>query len=228
MIENKIRFVVATRENKENFFNKTATGKSLKLYKYPFVEHMIFFENKKGLPTIYNEAIEKSKLDPAILVFIHDDVHIVDFFWDDNLINGLNNFDIIGLAGTKKRIPKQPSWCFEDTRYILKLENLSGIVAHGKGFPPDNINCYGSPWKEVKLLDGVFLAGSSKKLNTVGLMFDEQFDFHFYDLDFCRSAENLGLRMGTWPISIIHESIGEFNYSEWNNGYQKYLKKWEE
>ena len=53
---------------------------------------------------------------------------------------------------------------------------------------------------ECKLLDGVFLAAHSAVLLQQRLLFDEIFDFHFYDLDLCRQAERQGVRMGTAPI----------------------------
>jgi GT2 family glycosyltransferase len=70
------------------------------------------------------------------------------------------------------------------------------------------------------------LACRSKTLLDNGLHFDERFNFHLYDLDFCRQAEQKGLRMGTWPISVIHESGGSFGSPSWKDGYQEYLGKW--
>jgi GT2 family glycosyltransferase len=81
--------------------------------------------------------------------------------------------------------------------------------------------------QEVKLLDGVMLACRSEDLFNHDLRFDEQFDFHFYDLDFCRQAELRGLRMGTWRISVVHEGVGDMRTASWKNGYRKYLDKWE-
>ncbi len=57
------------------------------------------------------------------------------------------------------------------------------------------------------MLDGLFLAVSMQTLiSAKDLRFDEQFDFHFYDLDFCRSAGKKEVSMGTWPISVTHAS----------------------
>jgi hypothetical protein len=56
--------------------------------------------------------------------------------------------------------------------------------------------------------------------------FDERFTFHFYDMDFCREVERKGLRMGTWPISVVHESGGAFGSQGWQDGYAKYLAKY--
>jgi len=223
----KIRFVIATRCSREDFFTKTATGRSLNLYKFPFLEIELYDSNIEGLPAVYNRSIENSKNNCAILVFAHDDIHLTDFFWADQLINGLNRFDIVGVAGNKSRAPNQPSWAFIDSNFTWdKPENLSGIVGDGIGFPPKNLSVFGNPCQEVKLLDGVFIACHSEFLNKKNLRFDTQFDFDFYDLDFCREAERLGARMGTWSISLIHESLGTFGSPSWIIAKQKYFAKW--
>ena len=60
------------------------------------------------------------------------------------------------------------------------------------------------------------------------MRFDERFPFHFYDLDFCRSARANGLRLGTWPITLTHQSGGRFGIPEWRKAYADYLNKWHE
>jgi hypothetical protein len=104
---------------------------------------------------------------------------------------------------------------------------LSGFIAHGKNWPADYISAYESPGYEVKLLDGVMLAAQSQTLLDRQVFFDERFDFHFYDLDFCRTAEARGLTMGTWGISTMHESDGAFGTPAWRQGYARYLDKWQ-
>ncbi|CAN1573493.1 Glycosyltransferase like family [Burkholderiaceae bacterium] len=223
----KIRFVVATRVNRVNFFTQTATGKSLSLYNFPFVELDLYELNKEGLPAVYNRSIEKAKNDPAILVFIHDDVHLCDFYWTDQMLNGLNQFDIIGVAGNKRRLPNQPSWAFIDHAGTWDAsENLSGVVGHGNGYPPQVLDVFGPPAQQVKILDGVIYVCHSELLKQKKMMFDERFDFHFYDLDFCRQAEEKGVRMGTWTISLIHESKGNFKTAAWETARSRYLEKW--
>jgi hypothetical protein len=70
------------------------------------------------------------------------------------------------------------------------------------------------------------LAAHSTTLTAKNILFDDAFDFHFYDLDICRTAEQRGLRMGTWGISIMHESNGAFDTPSWRQGYERYLAKW--
>jgi GT2 family glycosyltransferase len=216
------RFVCATRESAANFPARTALGRSLAPYlRSPSVELKLFAENRAGLPRLYNQAIREAAARPAILIFIHDDVHLVDFFWGMHIVTGLRSFDMIGLAGNKRRVPRQPSWYYVDERFTRDApENLSGIVAHGAGFPPGNLSYYGPPGQQVKLLDGLFLAVRSETLLANKIEFDERFDFHFYDMDFCRQAELRNLRLGTWTISVIHESGGNF-------ASERYLEKWQ-
>ena len=59
-------------------------------------------------------------------------------------------------------------------------------------------------------------------------MFDERFEFYYYDPDFCRQAELKGVSCGDWDISLIRESHGSFSSESWSSEYQKYLSKWED
>lgn len=225
----KFKFVVATRETQENFFKNTATGKSLALYSFLNIDVQLFPENKQGLPKVYNTVIEECKNDPCILIFAHDDLHIIDYYWLDKISTALDVFEVIGLAGNISRQPFQPSWLFTNNQFnIDKPENLSGVVGHGKGFPPDGISVYGVPYQEVKLLDGLLIACKSDTLIKNNIRFDEIFNFHFYDLDLCRQLEQHKIKMGTFDMSIIHESPGNFNNQHWQSAMKTYFKKWGE
>jgi Glycosyltransferase like family len=223
----KTRIVCATRKSLPDFINQTALGRSLSVYNFPFLEIRVYEENTLGLPIVYNHALQEAINDPAILVFIHDDVCICDFHWINHILEALLVFELVGLAGNKRRVPRQPSWAFVDEKFTWDApENLSGLVGHGNEFPPQWINVYGASRQEVKLLDGLMLACHSQTLLEKNIWFDEQFDFHFYDLDLCRQAENNNLKMGTWDISVIHESGGDFYSEGWQLSYAKYLSKW--
>jgi hypothetical protein len=224
----RFRFVCATREREEDFGSRTALGRSLALYRFPFVELRLFPANSAGLPKLYNTAIEEAAGDPAILIFVHDDVFLCDFFWPHHVLAGLRAFDVVGLAGNRRRLPAQPSWFFTDMEFHRdQPQNYSGVVAHGTSFPPENLSVYGPPCQQVKLLDGLMLIANSETLSSRQIRFDERFDFHFYDMDFCRQAELAKLRMGTWTLSVIHQSGGAFGTPGWRAGYAKYLEKWQ-
>lgn len=223
----KIRLVVATRVNADEFFTSTLTGRSLRANHPDFVELKLFANNQTGLPKLYNQIIRESQDDPATLVFAHDDLLLLDYYWCKRLIEGLEHFSVVGLAGNISRAPRQPTWWFVDEQFNWdKRENLSGVIGHGDQFPPENISFYGAPRQQVKLMDGVLMAVQSQTLIDHELYFDEQFDFHFYDLDFCRQAEMKNVDLGTWDISFTHGSKGNCGTESWRQGYQKYLQKW--
>jgi hypothetical protein len=223
----KIKIVIASRLSEFDFYNSSATGRSVALNKPSFVDVCLFPNNTKGLPEVYNQVIRESINDPAILVFAHDDLHILDYFWFLKIIEGLTCFDILGLAGNLRRVPRQPAWYFIDTKFTADTpDNLSGVVAHGKIFPPKGVSYFGKPRQKVMLLDGLLLASHSQKLNNNNLFFDEQFQFHFYDLDFCRQAELKNISCGTWDLSLMHESGGGFATESWWSSYNQYINKW--
>jgi tetratricopeptide (TPR) repeat protein len=228
----KIRFVSATRLSNEQFFANSALGRSLPVYRtFPKrqpIELRLFANNLQGLPAIYNTAIEESKADPAILVFIHDDVFLSDYYWAEHLLEALSHFDVVGLAGNRRRVPRQASWMYLDDQFTRdNYDNLSGVLGHGDPFPNlKQLSVYGEPGQEVKLLDGVMLAVRSATLIDKDLRFDARFKFHFYDMDFCRQAEIKHIRMGTWAISLVHASAGALGVDSWRDGYRDYLDKY--
>lgn len=225
-----IRLVCATRKPRERFFEDTALGRSLAVQRFVQAPELQLFDNNTtGLSTLYNTAIDQAAAQSAILVFIHDDVSLTDHFWTERIREALARFDVVGLAGNKRRSPRQPSWAFPtpDMKWDAP-EYLSGSVGHGKGFPCDQVTYFGPSGVECKLLDGLLLAADSERLLEAGVRFDSRFDFNFYDLDFCRQAEARGLTMGTWPISVVHESGGNYSSAAWRTAYEAYLRKYGE
>lgn len=223
----QFRIICATRASAEEFRTKSALGRSLEQYPFPFMDVALCPNNRHGLPQVYNGAIRRFAAEPAVLVFVHDDVHLLDFFWPDRILQGLERFGVVGVAGNVRRVPNQPSWVHVDERFTPDhARYLSGAVAHGAGWPPEQVHYFGTVGREVKLLDGVLLAVRSETLQRHALRFDENFDFHFYDLDFCRQAERAGVTLGTVPMPIVHQSTGNYRDESWRKSYAKYLSKW--
>jgi len=224
--EMPIVVAVATRQSQENFDKLSATGRSLSNMTFPDVSIRLFPENSTGLSTLYNRVIEEYMNQDVILVFAHDDLYFLDLFWPKRLREGLSQFDLTGIVGNRKRHPMQPSWAFLDVSGTWDVkENLSGSVAHGHAFPPESFAEFG-PTGQVSLLDGLLMAATSQTLKNTGLRFDERFDFHFYDMDMCRSAEQRDLKIGTIPLSLMHESKGGYSNPSWLQAYQAYIEKW--
>jgi hypothetical protein len=222
----KIVVVVASRYSEEDFYTKSATGKSLRFFNFPQIEVCLYADNKAGLSFLYNQAIERYLKQDCILVFAHDDLHFIDFFWPQHLYQGLESYDIVGIVGNRSRAAFQPNWAFKDINGTWdSSENLSGSISHGYSFPPHQFTVFG-PNGPVRVLDGLLIAASTELFNSYELRFDEIFKFHFYDMDFCRSAETLKLDIGTIPLSLIHESTGNFANEAWLESYKEYLLKW--
>lgn len=224
----EVIIVSATRFSEEDFWSKSALGLSLPrhLKQSHNLTVNITFDNTHGLSEVFNQAIEQAG-DDVILVFVHDDVWLDEASLVDTLVAGLARFDVIGVAGNKRRLPDQPAWAFVDTAMNWdEPEYLSGTVSHGPhAFGEDSF--YGDAPAACELLDGVLIATSKSALNVAHVRFDPQFDFHFYDMDFCRSAREAGLSIGTWPIKITHQSKGAFGTPHWAQKCQLYFNKWE-
>jgi hypothetical protein len=196
-----------------------------------FIRACVCAKNKLGLPEIYNRAIdvyaEGLELDPEkILVFIHHDVQVDDINLPAKLMQ--SKFDIIGLAGAVRLYRQSPIlWHhIPASANDTPKQNWSGAVAH-RG---QNGDVWQTPFgifgKSCEVIDGLFIAVKLKRLIETGVRFDEQFDFHFYDLDFCLSARKAGLSIGTEPIWVIHEGLGEWDVPSWHENEERFVKKW--
>jgi GT2 family glycosyltransferase len=143
----------------------------------------------------------------------------------------MHEFAVVGVAGNSRRLPGQLGWVFlgvTATEFVSDdFDYLRGGIAHGPE-PCGYVNRFGPTYAECELLDGVFMAARRDTLLEHGLFFDPRFKFHFYDLDFCRTARAKDLRVGVWPISLTHQSHGSFGSPSWTEAYHAYLEKWKD
>jgi GT2 family glycosyltransferase len=228
--------VSATRQDKTQFERSAYLARSL----VRFPESLrpgeaITYSNNgvenpvRGLPEVYNEAIETCDRNDTLL-FVHDDVYLNDWFTWAHVDEALGSWDVAGLAGSINPDLTHPSWglAFDaDLRATGWQPGLqrSGTVNHfDYGHPTPSY--YGPAPAECILLDGLFLAARAATLRDSGVRFDGRFAFHMYDLDFCRSARQAGLRLGTWPIAVTHNSGGGFETEEFRTAARRYLQKW--
>ena len=221
----RLWFVSATRLTEPAFRTESLLGRSLARIEAstPCVIAGAY-ENARPLADVYNRAIDLSAPDDR-LVFVHDDVWLDDWNIGPRIAEALAAYDVVGVAGNRQRAPRQAQWLFDRDR-PKAAQPLSGVVAHGEP-ASSSLTVFGPSPAEVKLLDGVFLAARAGALKERGVRFDPRFAFHFYDLDFCRSCERAGLRMGTWPIAITHQSPGGgYGSPSWSAAYAEYVKKW--
>lgn len=205
--------------------------------------------NSEGLSKTYNRYLNGEpgvfsrygpwQTPPAandIVVFLHDDVEMLG----NNVETELNRwadegFAILGLAGASEisEIKSPALW-----HLIAKPGTLSGVsVFHNSYSDHQGRNTYNNPdqpipakfgdLKEVLILDGLFLAVVRELTDPVGWRFDEDYDFHFYDIASSIKACSLGLRLRTVFIPVVHWSIGltDPNDSVFRRNEAKFLAK---
>jgi hypothetical protein len=220
--------VSATRLDVYSFWATAPLGLSLKHLAFESrLTYAVAALNAGGLPGVFNAQINEQNRS-KILLFLHDDVWLDDYFLIDRIMDAVQVFDLVGVAGNVRRVSHQPAWCFINERFEWDdHSNLTGAIGAGQR-PFGTVNYYGPTPQACRLLDGVLLAAPCDVLLEKQVCFDDRFPFHFYDMDFCRTAEARGLRLGTWPIAITHVSGGGFNTPAWKEARDRYFEKWTE
>ena len=218
--------VTATRYSQEEFETQSQLAPSLlAVHRLTPLRLRLFSDNRQPLPFCYNQAIDEAAPDD-VLVFVHDDVALDDWMLGWRLQEALLHFDVVGVAGNRRRQAEQTAWWLLPHSQNWDHAQLSGAVMHGQT-GAGSLTYFGTTPAEVMLLDGVLIAARAGKLQTQGVRFDPRFDFHFYDLDFCRSASQGGLKIGTWPLAITHASDGgDYGSAGWQRNAALYLEKW--
>ena len=162
--------------------------------------------NTDGLSKVYNRYLDKYGSSFDCIIFAHDDLYIDDAFLIDKIRDGFDiGYDIVGVAGGLNPVIKAPTlW-----HIMCSRGDLRGAASH---FTEDKGNVYvtsfGPCKSRVSLLDGLFLAVNTQRAREVGWRFNENYDFHLYDLASCLDANKLKLKMGVLPIHVVHESPG--------------------
>jgi len=211
-----ITAVIATQAKDYKEFENRPIFKSLQkqydlqnLFNRDCFQFVIVKDNKKGLSKLYNEFLYNKKYKNDILLFVHDDVELEDIFLVEKLSN--SPYVVTGLAGTKKiDLNKPPAWHLMSNR-----ADTVGEVAH----TTENkvwTTVFGPTNSRSLLIDGLFIAVDVNKALEKKICFDEDFDFHHYDLAFCLDCNNKKASVGILPIRVVHHGLGDsMNTPEW-------------
>lgn len=184
------------------------------------VDMQRIWNNTTGLSEVYNKFITEKYRD-HIVVFVHDDVYLDDGLVVEKLHEAHSEFDVVGLAGGGQVINfDAPLW-----HIMTDKSTQSGFVSHVFPDGKTNMAVFGDSKKEVTLLDGLFLSVDVSAVLDADVTFDEDFDFHFYDLAFCLRASRAGLKLGTWPIFVRHEGLGEPD-GRWHDLRPKFIERY--
>lgn len=187
------------------------------------------YENTKGLPEVYNEKIEQYKnLDINYLVFCHDDVYIDDLKLVEKIMYAKKQlgYDIVGLAGClNPRLNNPALW-----HIMSEKKDYRGQVAHpaSKDSSQTYMTAFGPTPSRVALIDGLFMAIHLPSILDKGWRFNENYTFHHYDLASCIDANRKGLKIGVYPIHVIHQSPGLLSMEDklWKDSNQKFLQEY--
>lgn len=218
----------ATLTSADLFFKKTLLGQSLNMIMpvSPQLVLKLTHGSSAGLAYPYNEAIASAGENDAI-VFVHDDVFFDDWYFIEHLSTAFDMFDVVGVCGNTARDEGQQTWwsaCVDDPGTIYDSSRRCGRIRHANEHRASILD-FGPSKRAVKLLDGVFIAAKASALRRHGIRFDTRFKYHFYDLDFSRQCDAAGLRMGVWPIAMLHGSSGGYDEA-WHEGRRVYFDKW--
>ncbi|MDR2880424.1 MAG: glycosyltransferase family protein [Azoarcus sp.] len=171
-----------------------------------FPHEIIGIRDAHSLAEGYNRALRRAR--GNIVIFSHDDILIIDPDFARKISRRLQDFDILGFAGTRRIIAE--SWG------DAGLPWSSGVVAHiwNRTFTLSAWNP--EPWPvvdHIQGIDGLCIMTRREVVEEIG--FDEATfnGFHLYDLDFSFSAWRAGKKLGVCcDIPVIHASTG--NYGE--------------
>jgi GT2 family glycosyltransferase len=215
-----MNIVVCSATKKKNP-EDTAIWKSLQ--KIGDIDIDIECENTKGLGKYYNNCIKKHS-DSDSIVFVHDDVDIINSDLSYQLLEGFKKYDVIGVAGcVSPKIIEKNLWHW----MAGDRNNCRGIAGHPVDEKSFFVTSFGATPSRVTVIDGVFMALNTKRILSTGTFFDEEFNFHHYDIDFSLTCNANGIKIGVCPILINHQSPGlkEFD-STWDASNLKFINKW--
>ena len=152
------------------------------------------------------------------------------------LVEKLNDspWDITGLAGSAQfQIQDKNLW-----HVCAPRESFSGSVTHPlamqegnqiKVDPSRRLSTLFGPWPQrCLILDGLFLAVNVEKALEVDFKFDERHKFHHYDISSCLLANEKKLKMGTYPIFVVHHGLGNsYMTPDWEASNEEFKKNWQ-
>ena len=189
-------------------------------------ENTIFLDNSYGKSIFekYNKGVELCK-DSDVIVFMHDDVEIVDENTEKKLemvFSSFPNIGIIGIIGTKVFNAAGGWWMCR-----RGVDTVGHII---QGYPDGRfshmVDKIGFS-KEMVSVDGCFFAVRASAFTSGKIKFDEDFTgYHHYDCDICFQALEKGYDIAVADIAVKHASEGPLT-NGWNLNRDLLIEKWE-
>ncbi len=213
---------------------KHSDEKQTELYKsvIEFEKLDVFFkkENADGLSASYNNFLNSKEADEYdAVIFCHDDLYIDDLKLEQKLMKAFDlGYDIVGLAGCiNPAIQKPALWHLMAGG--VQGGNLRGRVGHFADNNSDDyfVTSFGKTPSRVIILDGLFLAVNIKAAKAAKWKFNENYNFHHYDIASCLDANSKKLRLGVYPINVMHRSHGLKDFDKkFTESEERFLKEY--
>lgn len=190
-------------------------------------ELLLIKGNQQGLPAAYNNVIN-TNTSADWLVFVHDDVYIDDSRLTHKLDAAYSDhgFDVVGLAGCLNPVIKPHNlW-----HVMAERKDLRGQVAHPVSKTGQIMTTpFGPTPSRVAIIDGLFMAVRVASIKNSTWKFNENYTFHHYDLSSCIDANKHKLKIGVYPIHVVHSSPGLSSIEDvaWKTSNQRFLKEYD-
>lgn len=221
LLNKKLLIVVCTKAKNLEEFQQRPIAVSLQkqIDSNHFTDFKLFTNNKKGLSTCYNEVLKDPEHIDKIVLFVHDDVELLDIMLYEKLMS--SPYVITGLAGAKTFDKSSSSLAW----HHASSEHVGEVAHYSKEHNKQWTTVFGSTKSRALILDGLFLAVKVKDLQEKKIFFDESFDFHFYDIAFCLRANKAKLTAGVIPLHVVHHGLGDSMMSaEWKEANETFKK----
>lgn len=237
-------FVVATKksESDKDDLPIVKTLSKMNLRERVNVDIFVEFDNRNGLPCVYNKFISEHKNefdDKSYVVFVHDDIWINDVLFFDKIESAAKSYDIIGACGGKAWDSYGDGSTPIIWTHASRGRGMSGFMIHASDESKSQLKHddtfdgrsifatnYGYSPSRTLTIDGSIMCFTKKSIDE-GVCFDEQFKFHFYDMDMCFLAYVKNVKVGTAPVLITHESLGySVAQPEFLESQKKFMSKW--
>ena len=225
----KVAIVSCTRKLKEEahtlpLYRSWKDGLNTPNYKLDIV-----WDNEDGMPVVYNRKLQEYKdTDVEFMVCVHDDVYIDDLKLYEKLkqANGLG-YNLVGLAGgLNPRLSDPALW-----HIMVDRNQQRGEVAHPAGNNNQTMTTsFGPTPSRVAIMDGLFIAVHMPSVSKTDWKFNENYTFHHYDISSCIDANRKALKLGVYPIHVIHSSPGllSIHNKMWADSNEKFLKEYQQ
>ena len=178
-------------------------------------DRLLTVRNAESITSAYNTLIDDTRTltDVEALVLLHDDVVLHD-----------RNF-----AARVRRVLRDP------TIGVIGVVGGSGLcnmsfwdakTSKGRVWDGTRFLDFGPPRGDVDVVDGLLMVLSPAALSTI--RFDETTfsGFHGYDVDYCLSCRQAGLRVVVEPFVVYHQSTGNMSANSYTAAQTAFEQKW--